>query len=142
MAGRVTVAHHVPGEHVGQHVSRVWTFTPLCQAGSCRTVRLVRARANGTDTIVLARQRHGSYAGAGSFYLPLRCAGRRYRPGELVPFRITVMVTRTAVVGGVVVAERLTATYTNPSRENLTPCVAVLGHDAATYSGTLEPPPA
>ncbi len=142
MAGRVTVAHHVAGEHVGQHVSRVWTFTPLCPTGPCPTVQLVRARATGTDTVVLDRQSDGSYTGKGRFYLPLRCAGRPYLKGELVPFKITVKVTRTATVGGVVVAQSLTASYRNRVRKNLTPCVAVLGHDAASYSGTLGPPPA
>ena len=48
------------------------------------------------------------------------------RPGQAVPFTVTVHVTPTG---------QLSATYVNPSRINLTPCIGVLGHDAARYTG-------
>jgi surface antigen len=36
-----------------------------------------------------------------------------------------------------VTATRIAASYTNRYRVNLTPCVGVLGHDAAAYYGHL-----
>jgi hypothetical protein len=132
MTGTVTVVKNVRGEHVGQVVQRTWTFTPSCPAAPCSTVRLVRQRANGTDTLTLGQTSPGTYAGKGRFYAPLRCAGRIYRPGQAVPFKITVHVTATG---------ELSATYVNRSRRNLTPCIALLGHDAARYTGQLAPGP-
>jgi hypothetical protein len=80
------------------------------------------------------------YAGKGRFYAPLRCAGRIYRPGEAIPFRIRVSVTSTAPsAGGGAVASAIKATYINRSRMNLTPCIGLLGHDAARYTGQLVP---
>jgi hypothetical protein len=105
-------------------------------------VQVLRTRINGSDTVVLNLRPGGFYAGRGIFYLPLRCAGRRYRHGEQVLFKLTVRVTGKAVVNGTVIATGIVATYRNRTRKNLTPCVAVLGHDAASYSGTLQPPPA
>jgi hypothetical protein len=35
------------------------------------------------------------------------------------------------------VATQISASYVNRSRQNLTPCVLVLGHDAARYTGQL-----
>jgi hypothetical protein len=137
MAGLVTVARHVPGEQAGQHVTRTWTFTPACPAGPCTTVQVVRTRINGSDTVVLHLRPGGFYAGGGIFYVPLGCAGRRYPHGEQVPFKLTVRVTGKTFVNGTVIATRLAATYRNRARKNLTPCVAVLGHDAARYGGTL-----
>jgi hypothetical protein len=125
MIGTVTVANNVRGEYVGQVVQRTWTFIPLCPAQPCATVQLVRQRAAGTDTLILHQTGPASYAGAGQFSMPLRCMGRIYSPGEAVPFKITVRVTDTG---------QLTATYVNPSRINLTPCIGVLGHDAARYT--------
>jgi hypothetical protein len=145
LAGRVAVAAHVPGEHVGQVVSRTWSFTPGCPAGPCATVTLVRTRASGVDTVTLYRRGPGYYAGSGSFFAPLRCAGRTYPNGAAVPFTITVRVTRTLPAPWPLLASRVSATYVNRSRQNLTPCVAVLGHDAATYHGyvlTAQPPTA
>ena len=142
MTGVVTVAHHVPGEQVGQQVTRTWTFAPLCPTGPCTTVQVVRTRINGSDTVALQLRPGGFYAGRGIFYLPLGCAGRRYSHGQQVPFKLTFRVTATAVVNGTLVATSIAATYRNRTRKNLTPCVAVLGHDAATYSGTLQPSPA
>jgi hypothetical protein len=137
MSGTVTVAHLVPGEHAGEAVARTWTFTPLCATAPCATVQLVRTRATGTDTLTLTAVSSNAYAGTGSFYAPLRCAGRLYGLGEMIPFRITVQVTATApgAAGGPPVASAISATYVNKTRVNLTPCLALLGHDAARYTG-------
>ncbi len=139
LAGRVTVARDVRGEHVGQKVIRTWTFTPLCATGVCATIRLVRSRAAGSDQLVLTRRIPGYYVGAGSFFAPLRCGGHTWRRGSRVPFTITVRVTAATLAGSAVVAMQIAATYTNRSRSNRTPCVAVLGHDAAVYSGQVVP---
>jgi hypothetical protein len=130
MTGTVTVAKNVRGEHVGQVVQRTWTFQPLCPSAPCGTVQLVRQRAGGTDTLTLHQTGPEMYAGAGRFYAPLRCAGRIYNPGQAVPFKITVRISATG---------QLSATYVNRSRLNLTPCLGVLGHDSARYSGQLAP---
>jgi hypothetical protein len=126
MTGTVTVATNVRGEHVGQVVHRTWTFTPSCSAAPCATVILVRQRANGTDRLRLHKDGPHFYTGTGRFYAPLRCTGRVYRPGQAVPFTITVHVTATG---------QLRATYLNRARINLTPCIGALGHDAARYTG-------
>ena len=52
-----------------------------------------------------------------------------------MPFRITVRVTQALVSNGQVIASRINASYRNQVRYNLTPCVAYLGHDAASYHG-------
>jgi hypothetical protein len=137
MAGRVTRASNVHGVHVGDKVTRTWTFTPGCPTGACGTVVLVRNRGRGTDRVTLHRKRPGYYTGHSSFYAPLRCGGRVYKRGELVPFTITVRVRAAAVSGGIVVATRISGSYTNRSRTNRTPCVLLPGHDAATYRGQL-----
>ncbi len=137
LIGRITAARHVLGERVGQTVVRTWTFTPRCAAGPCRTVALARQRTTGTDRLVLHLTATNRYTGTGRFYAPLRCGSRVYRRGESVPFRIRVHITATALAGGVPVATALTASYTNRKRTNLTRCVAVPGHDAAVYRGTL-----
>jgi hypothetical protein len=64
------------------------------------------------------------------------CAGRVYSTGEEVPFalQVTVIGTTTAP-DGTVLANQITAKYINTTRLNLTPCVIVLGHDAARYTG-------
>lgn len=139
LAGRVTVAHAVKGEHVGQSVARLWSFTSTCPSGQCDQVALVRSRANATDSLVLARSGPGAYSGSGSFFLPLRCAGRLYPQGEKVPFTITVNITLAVQFGDGSVATRVSATYRNTRRINRTPCVAALGHDAASYHGHLQP---
>ena len=71
-------------------------------------------------------------------YAPLRCAGRVYPSGEAIPFhiRLTVRATQPAPGGGTT-ASAITATYLNTVRLNQTPCVAVLGHDSAHYTGAL-----
>jgi hypothetical protein len=137
LTGHVTVARNVRGERAGQNVMRTWTFAPACAARACATTSLIRARSGGSDKLVLHRRRRGYYVGNGSFYAPLRCGQRTYNKGEAVPFTITVRVTATTVSAGVVFATGVSASYTNRSRRNLTSCVAVLGHDAATYRGHL-----
>jgi hypothetical protein len=139
LAGRVTAAHAVRGEHVGQVVARVWSFNSTCPAGQCPQVALVRPRAGASDSLILTRVGPGQYRGSGSFFLPLRCAGRVYARGEQVPFTITVTVTLAVPFGDGMVATRVSATYLNRRRINRTPCVAALGHDAASYHGHLAP---
>ena len=138
-SGRVTVASNIPGERVGQTVSRTWTFTPSCATGVCSTIFLVRSRASGSDQLVLSLRAPGYYVGSGSFFAPLRCGRHTWRRGSVVPFTITVLVTAAALAGSDVVATQISATYTNPARSNRTPCVAVLGHDAAVYTGQVVP---
>ena len=138
MTGTVTVAQFVRGEHVGETVQRSWTFTPLCASGPCAQVRLVRSRSTGTDTLTLTATGPHAYAGTGQYFAPLRCAGQIHRPGQAIPVRIKVHVTASGpAAGGGTTATAITATYVNVSRVNLTRCVAVLGHDAAHYHGTL-----
>jgi hypothetical protein len=139
LAGRVTAAHAVRGERVGQTVARLWSFTSSCPSGQCSQVSLVRSRATASDTLILGRIGPGRYGGTGSFSLPLSCAGRLYPQGELVPFTITVRITLAVPFGGAMVATRVNATYVNQRRINRTPCVGALGHDAASYHGHLQP---
>jgi hypothetical protein len=143
MIGHVTVAKHIAGEHPGDPVLRGWSFTPLCPGGSCPTVQLVRQRAGGTDTVVLAQTSPGVYAGSGRFYAPLRCGRHIWRRGETVPFTINLEVTASALVFGVPIATAVSATYVNRKRTNRTRCVAAPGHDAAVYAGQIVsgPPP-
>ena len=135
VSGRVTVASNVRGERVGQVVARTWTFTPQCATAPCATVQLVRGRGNGTDTITLAQTPTGTYAGSGVFYAPLRCSGHIYPRGQEIPFRITVRITATNGT----TASAISATYVNRQRTNMTPCIGVLGHDSARYTGLLAP---
>jgi hypothetical protein len=138
LAGRVTVAHAVKGEHVGETVDRVWSFASSCPVGQCPDIALTRSRAIATDSLVLHRRGPGSYAGKGSFVAPLRCAGRLYPAGEKVPFTITVKITLAVPFGAGSIATRVSATYRNRKRLNRTPCVGALGHDAASYHGHLQ----
>jgi hypothetical protein len=135
MSGRVTVANNVRGEQVGQLVTRTWTFTPQCATAPCATVQLVRGRAGGTDTVTLVETPTGAYAGSAVFYAPLRCSGHIFPRGQEIPFRITVRITATNGTS----ASAISATYVNRRRTNLTPCIGVLGHDSARYTGVLAP---
>ena len=135
LTGLVTVAENVRGERPGQTVTRTWTFTPTCATGVCSTIALVRSRAAGSDRLVLGLRGPGYYVGTGRFFAPLRCGRRTWRRGSVVPFTISVEVTAAALAGSEIVATHIRATYTNRSRSNRTPCVAVLGHDAAVYTG-------
>jgi hypothetical protein len=137
MTGRITAAKYVRGEHVGETVQRTWMFTPLCVSGPCTQVRLYRGRRTATDTLILTQTTPGHYAGTGAFYAPLRCAGKIYSSGEEVPFTIKVAVTATTTApDGTILASQISAKYVNKTRLNLTPCVIVLGHDSARYTGT------
>jgi hypothetical protein len=144
MLGRVTVANNINGERRGQRAKRAWTFTSPCATGPCPTIELVRYRSRGVDRLVLHQRSPGYYKGTGRFYAPERCGSRDIRKGESAPFTITVRVTASQIVNGIDIATMLYATYTNPSRRNLTQCVAIPGHDAAVYQGLLLtlPPPA
>ncbi len=133
MSGRVTAAYDVRGERVGQLVTRTWTFNPLCSTGPCASVQLVRGRSGGTDTLTLQQTGPDAYAGSGLFYAPLRCSGRIYARGQEIPFRIAVRITATTGTD----ASAISATYVNRERTNLTPCIGVLGHDSARYTGQL-----
>ncbi len=136
LAGHITVAKRVLGEHAGQNVRRTWTFFPTCAQGPCDAVGLVRERAGGSDRLTLRRQAPGTYLGTGRFIAPLRCGRRTYAQGQSVPFTVMVHVTAAVALStGAVLATGVSATYTNPTRTNLTRCFAVLGHDAATYHG-------
>lgn len=137
MSGVVTIAKGVSGEYPGEAVQRAWSFVPLCAAGPCPSVQLVRQRAGGFDTLILNLTAPGSYSGRGLFYAPLRCCRRTWLRGESVPFTITLQITAITTVGDVPLATAIRATYSNPKRRNRTPCVASPGHDAAVYSGQL-----
>ncbi len=140
MAGRVTVAVHVKGEHKGQQLARSWSFVPLCSAAPCAQVELTRQRTGGSDTLALQSIGSTSYQGIGDFTAPLRCGGHVHAAGETVPFTIAVQVTGTASTSTGEVATAITATYTNPKRVNHTRCVFPPSHDAAVYSGALQSP--
>jgi len=131
----VSTAENVRGEHRGENVLRTWTFSSPCPAGPCSTIALARRRARETDKLTLRLVSPGYYRGTGRFEAPLRCAKRTYRKGQSVPFTITVRITAAGVMNGVVLATRVLASYANRTRSNLTPCFAVLGHDAASYHG-------
>lgn len=137
LTGRITAAVNVAGERRGQTFSRIWSFSPQCEAGPCTSVVLTRPRAGGSDTVLLTEQSSGYYTGAGQFYAPLRCRGRINLRGELVPFQVSVTITDTTVTSDGVVAQAVSTTYTNLSRTNLTRCVQPPSHDAATYQGQL-----
>jgi hypothetical protein len=137
LLGTVTVAQNITGEHAGQQSLRNWKFTPMCARDACNQIKLVRDRAGGTDTLTLERTSPAHYSGTGLFYAPLKCNGRTYRRGESVPFTITVRVTGAQIRNNVDRVTEIHATYTNNSRKNLTLCVAIPGHDAASYHGHL-----
>ena len=119
VTGHVTVAHDVRGEHAGEIVQRVWTFTPLCLTGPCAQVRVFRGRANATDTVILTQTSPGHYSGTGRFFAPLKCAGTVYSTGEEVPFQLKVQITgSTTLTDGTVLASQISATYVNKSRVN------------------------
>jgi hypothetical protein len=143
MTGRITAAHAVTGEYVGQIVTRSWNFLAPCPAGQCQTEELVRSRATGGDKTMLHRKAgvFSQWSGQGSFFAPLICNSRVYPLGERVFFKIQVRITAATTVNGAPVATSVAARYTNVKRMNRTPCVVALGHDAAVYTGTLLPPP-
>ncbi len=138
VSGVVTRANNVPGEHKGQHVTRIWAFPTSCP-GQCARIVLVRQRGGGTDTVVLHRRKPAYYSGTGSFNAPVRCDGQLYKAGERANFTITVRITGAIVQHNIVQATNFTATYNNPHRVALTHCVTLRSSDAARYVGT---PPA
>lgn len=142
MRGTLTYVDHVFGEHRGQHVTRRWTFFQSCDAIPCRRVRLVRRRGSRhqLDVLTLYRRGRGLYVGTGRFWLPLRCGGSVVKFGGIATETITLRIMGTRPVGSARFATELRATYVNPQRTNLTRCPGGIGHDAATYSGTLASP--
>jgi hypothetical protein len=142
MSGHVTDAFNVRGERTGQRVQRSWQFTPLCPRGACAAITLLRTRVGGSDRLTLRRRAPHFYSGSGIFFAPLTCARRYYATGEEVPFTISVRVTAGTVTSAGAFVTAIRATYVNRSRINLTPCVAVLGHDAASYRGVPAVAPA
>ena len=137
MSGTLTAAENVYGERRGEHVRRTWRFFPRCVSGPCGRVTLKRRRSGRHILDVVGLVRHGPalYVGRGKFWIALTCAGAVVRHGGLASETITVRVVGTATVGTTRVATRLRATYTNPSRTNLTRCPGGIGHDAASYHG-------
>jgi hypothetical protein len=137
LTGRVTSAVNVVGERVGQTLRRSWAFIPLCSSGACPEVQLIRQGGRG-GTLTLVRKSPAVYTGTGSFSAAVRCGGRRFPRGQTVPFSITVRILAAAQAPTGIVATAIRATYTNPSRINHTPCVAIPGREEATYR--LQPP--
>jgi hypothetical protein len=137
LTGRVTSAVNIAGERVGQTLHRSWAFIPMCSAGACPEVELIRQGSRG-GTITLDRTAPAVYTGTGSFSAAVRCAGRRFPRGQTVGFSITVRILAAALGPTGAVATAIQATYTNPARINHTPCVAIPGREEATYR--LAPP--
>jgi PKD repeat protein len=147
MHGRIVTAVRVHGERRGQSVTRRWTFTALgCKRSVCPRLTLRRQRsANRYDRVTLARVSAGSYTGSGRFTSALRCRGRRFPHGLVVPYTVRVQVRQVVAVGGIAFASRLSAVYTNRRRIDRTRCPIGPSHDAARYAGTavaLPSPPA
>jgi hypothetical protein len=140
MQGRITVADHVRGEHVGQHVRRSWTFYPHCKHGACKHVVLKRRRSvrGLLDTVTLNRQSPGVYSGWGHFWMALQCNGRVVYHSGVAAERITVRITHAARAGRTRYATVISASYFNPYRHQYTKCPGVIGHDSATYAGHLQ----
>jgi hypothetical protein len=137
MNGTIRQAVGIPGERPGETVQRLWTFTPLCQTGACAAIQLVRPRVGGADRVLLRRRGPGLYAGVGTFLAPARCHGVSYRKGMLVPFTLSVQITGFNLLGPLVQATQVHATYHSRRRINLTRCVAAPSHDSAAYDGAL-----
>jgi hypothetical protein len=143
MHGQIVAAVRVRGEHRGQSITRRWTFRGVDCAGSvCRRLTLRRRRArHRVDRLALIRVGVGTYVGRGRFSAALRCAGRRYAHGLVVPYTITVQVTQAVSVEGIAFASRLGAVYANRRRFDHTPCPLGPSHDAAWYLGAAAPVP-
>ncbi len=137
MAGRVTVAHRVPGEQPGQLLSRLWTFEPLaCEATGCATLRLQREREGGVvEPVTLHRIAAGRYAGRGAFRVALSCRGHVYPRGSYVPYLISLEITAAQPDGGVARASTIEARYVNRVRTDSTRCPIGPSHDEAIYTG-------
>lgn len=137
MVARVTAARNVRGERAGQLLVRRWRIVSRgCSGSVCKTLALDRERSAARhDHLTLHRVRAGRYSGRGVFYAALRCRGRTYRRGSRVPYRITLSVQATATVEGIAFARRISASYENPKRSDVTPCPLGPSHDAAVYAG-------
>jgi PKD domain len=142
MQADVTEAVNVRGEHRGQLLQRRWTLTAAeCEASVCQTLQLQRQRSAGiTEAVTLKRTGAGSYAGRGSFYVPLRCKGRLYLHGARAPYSITLAVVTAEAVQRISFARTIRARYVNRRRIDRTACPLGLSHDAATYSGSATGP--
>ena len=143
MQGRVVTAVRVRGERRGQAITRRWRFTGVdCTGSRCRRLTLLRRRAlHRVDRLTLARVGVGSYVGAGRFTSALRCKGRRYPHGLVVPYTIAVHVTQAVPVQGIAFAGQLSAVYANRRRIDHTPCPLGPSHDEAWYVGVAAPVP-
>jgi PKD repeat protein len=147
MHGRIVTAVRVSGERRGQSVTRRWTFSGVgCTGSVCPLLTLRRQRsANRFDRVTLSRVGIGSYAGSGRFTSALRCRGRRFPHGLVVPYTVRVHVSRVVAIEGIPFASRLSAVYTNRRRIDHTRCPIGPSHDAARYTGAAAPlvsPPA
>jgi PKD repeat protein len=146
MHGRIVTAVRVRGERRGQSITRRWTFTAAgCRRSVCQRLTLRRQRsAHRYGRVALSRVGAGSYAGSGRFTSALRCRGRRYPHGLVVPYTVRVQVSHVVRIGGIAFASRLNAAYTNRRRIDRTRCPIGPSHDAAMYTGaavTLPSPP-
>jgi PKD repeat protein len=143
MHGRIITAVRVSGERRGQSVTRRWTFTGVgCTGSVCPLLTLRRQRsANRFDRVTLSRVGVGSYAGSGRFTSALRCRGRRFPHGLVVPYIVRVLVSQVVSIQGIPFASRLTAVYTNRRRIDHTRCPIGPSHDAARYTGAAAPLP-
>jgi plastocyanin len=137
LQGRITSALRVPGEVAGERITRRWTVTgAACGRRFCRTLRLVRQRGGGRRSrLTLRRIGPGTYTGQGRFFVGLRCLGRVYRFGLVVPYRITLRITRATTIEGIPFADRVFARYVNPGRLDRTVCPLGPSFDAASYAG-------
>lgn len=145
MKGTITRADNVKGEQKGDSIKRTWKFQSKCarDVPACKTVTLRRERsAHHVDKLVLTHDGTGSYSGKGKFYFALRCAGKTYDQGGEARVKIALKITRAATVKGEPFATKVTSEYSNPKRINHTPCGGDLGHDAASYTGTVKEVPA
>jgi hypothetical protein len=139
MRAKVTSAVDVVGEHQGEILSRRWVIVPGgCTVDVCSSLQLDRQRSDNLYSVITLRRRGpGSYAGHGVFYAALECRGRLYPHGSRIPYRITLRVTATREVGGIVFARRIAATYVNRQRSDSTRCPLAPSHDAGVYTGRL-----
>jgi hypothetical protein len=143
VSGVVTQAVGITGEHRGQHVQRTWNFISPCTTGACPLLGLHRQRSGGTDALFLRQVSPGTYTGAGVFAAALRCHGRVYAQGSVVPFTITLQITTAAPQpDGSVLATGFAATYRNQGRVGHTPCYSPPSYDSARFLGTPVAPPA
>ncbi len=139
MLAVVTEAVNVNGESPGQILTRAWAIRPRrCRRDSCQSLVLVRQRSDGFHSaLTLSRTGPGSYAGTGVFYVALRCRRRVYPLGSRAPYRITLVVERSTLIGGIRFATTVGATYVNAARSDTTPCPLESSHDAAIYAGNV-----